>query len=103
LIASTTRAPAMPNDFRVSSCAHTPPYWPREPPMTASGLPLNAPLPNGRDSQSIAFLTTPGMLPLYSGVTTSAASASAAAARSAATAAGASMSAAPTAGSMSSL
>lgn len=53
--------------------------------MTASGLPFSAPSPNGRDSQSIAFLTTAGMLPLYSGVTTRAASASAAAARSAAT------------------
>jgi len=28
LIDSTTRAPAMPKDLRVSSCAHTPPYWP---------------------------------------------------------------------------
>ena len=26
LIASTTRAPAIPNDLRVSSCAQTPPY-----------------------------------------------------------------------------
>lgn len=49
--------------------------------MTASGLPFSAPSPNGRDSQSIAFLTTAGMLPLYSGVTTRAASASAAAAQ----------------------
>ena len=49
-------------------------------PMTASGLPFSAPLPNGRDNQSIAFFTTAGMLPLYSGVTTRAASASAAAA-----------------------
>ena len=38
----------------------------------------------------MAFLMTAGMLPLYSGVTTSAASASAAAARSAVTEAGAS-------------
>ena len=37
------------------------------PPMTAIGLPLSAPLPNGRDNQSIAFFSTPGMLPLYSG------------------------------------
>ena len=51
--------------------------------MTATGLPLSAPLPNGRDNQSIAFFSTPGMLPLYSGVTTSAASASAAAWRNA--------------------
>lgn len=39
--------------------------------MTASGLPFSAPSPNGRGSQSIAFLMTAGMLPLYSGVTTS--------------------------------
>jgi len=58
--------------------------------MTASGLSLSALLPNGRDSQSMAFLSTPGMLPLYSGVTTNTASASAAAARNAATGAGAS-------------
>ena len=77
---STTRGPAIPNDLRVSSCAHTPPYWPSAAPMTASGLSLSAPLPNGRDNQSMAFFSTPGMLPLYSGVTTSAASASAAAA-----------------------
>ena len=38
LIASTTRAPAPPNDLRVSSCAHTPPYRPPEAPITASGL-----------------------------------------------------------------
>ena len=82
---SITRGPAMPNDLRVSSCAHTPPYWPRAAPTTASGLPFSAPSPNGRDNQSIAFFSTPGMLPLYSGVTTSAASAPAAAARSART------------------
>ena len=50
----------MPNDLRVSSCAHTPPYWPNDPPMTANGLSFSAPLPNGRDSQSIAFLMTAG-------------------------------------------
>src|SRR6202044_4221943 len=92
LIDSTTVGPATPNDLRVSSCAQTPPYWPIEPPITASGLPFRRPLPNGRESQSIAFLITAGMLPLYSGVTTSAASASAAADRSAATAAGTSAS-----------
>ena len=49
------------------------------------GLSFSALLPNGLDSQSIAFFRTPGMLPLYSGVTTSAASAAAAAARRATT------------------
>ena len=53
--------------------------------MTASGLALSALFPNGRDNQSIAFFKTPGMLPLYSGVTTSAASASPATWRSALT------------------
>src|SRR5258707_13872031 len=36
--ASTTLAPAIPNDFRASSWAHTPPYRPLEAPTTASGL-----------------------------------------------------------------
>jgi hypothetical protein len=48
-------------------------------------LPFSAPSPQGRDNQSIAFFSTPGMLPLYSGVTTKAASASAAARRNATT------------------
>src|SRR6478752_10354951 len=60
LIASTTRAPAPPNDLRVSSCAHTPPYRPPEAPITASGLAVTAPSPYGRDNQSIAFFTTAG-------------------------------------------
>ena len=48
LRSSTTRGPAMPNDLRVSSCAHTPPYRPSAAPTTASGLPLSALSPNGR-------------------------------------------------------
>ena len=60
LIVSITRAPAIPKDLRVSSCAQTPPYWPKDPPITASGLPFRAPSPNGRESQSIAFLRTAG-------------------------------------------
>lgn len=41
-IDSITRGPATPNDLRVSSCPHTPPERPRDPPMTANGC---APLP----------------------------------------------------------
>ncbi|CKS59752.1 Uncharacterised protein [Mycobacterium tuberculosis] len=52
---------------------------------------FNAPSPNGLDSQSIAFLITAGMLPLYSGVTTKAACASDAASRNALTGAGTSV------------
>ena len=40
--ASTTLAPAIPNDLRASSWAHTPPYWPMEAPTTASGLAVSA-------------------------------------------------------------
>ena len=52
------------------------------------GLVLERPVAVSRDSQSIAFFSTPGMLPLYSGVTTRAASASAPARRNAATGSG---------------
>src|SRR5258705_12860014 len=45
--ASTTLAPAMPNDLRASSWAHTPPYWPIEAPTTASGLADRAVCPEG--------------------------------------------------------
>src|SRR6516164_7925786 len=65
---STTCALAKPKDLRVSSCAHTPPYRPPAAPITASGLPASTLSPYGRDSQSIAFFITAGMLPLYSGV-----------------------------------
>src|SRR5690606_16879012 len=68
LMSSTTVPPAMPTALRASSCAHTPPYWPKAVPTTATGLPEMAPAPIGRDSQSMAFFRTAGMVPLYSGV-----------------------------------
>src|ERR1700730_6582921 len=60
--ASTTLAPAMPKDLPASSWAHIPPYCPMEAPTTASGLADSAFCWWGRDSQSIAFLSAPGML-----------------------------------------
>ena len=51
----------------MSSCAHLPPYGVGVAPTTPNGLPLMAPAPNGRDSQSMALLSTAGMVPLYSG------------------------------------
>ncbi len=85
---SSTTAPAMPAERRVSWCAHLPPYGVGVAPTTANGLPTRAPVPYGRESQSIALLRTAGIVPLYSGVTTSTRSAAATAARSAAAAAG---------------
>src|SRR5690606_13475963 len=60
LMSSTTVPPAMPTALRASSCAHTPPYWPKAVPTTATGLPEMAPAPIGRDSQSMAFFRTAG-------------------------------------------
>src|SRR3954468_5736879 len=45
------------------------PIAPGEVPMIADGLRANEFLPHGRLAQSIAFLRTPGMERLYSGVT----------------------------------
>jgi len=66
-MSSRTRAPAIPSDFRVSSCAQTPPHCPNALPMTATGFPATAFAPNGREPQSIVFLITAGRVPLYSG------------------------------------
>ena len=49
--------------------SHIAPYWPMEAPTTASGSAAIAFCPEGLDSQSIAFLSPPGVLPLCSGVT----------------------------------
>jgi hypothetical protein len=57
-------------------------------PTTATGLLRSAAVAFGRDSQSTAFLSWPGMDELYSGVAKRTASASATAARIRATAAG---------------
>jgi hypothetical protein len=37
--------------------------------MTATGFPVMAPAPNGREIQSMAFFRAPDIVPLYSGVT----------------------------------
>jgi hypothetical protein len=83
VMSSSTRAPAIPNDFRASSCAQRPPKRPKALPITATGLSEMALSPKGRDAQSIAFLSTAGMVPLCSGVITSTASLAAIASRNA--------------------
>ena len=44
-------------------------------PMIAAGLPIRTELRGGREAQSIAFFSTPGIPKLYSGVTMRSASA----------------------------
>jgi hypothetical protein len=58
-------------------------------PIPATGLLRRAFVENGRETQSRAFLSWPGIEPLYSGVAISTASAAAIADRSAATSGGA--------------
>jgi hypothetical protein len=80
--ASTTSAPAIPNDLRASSCAiprHTGPS--RRQPQPAAWPTAHFARKSVTASRS-HFLSPPGMLPLYSGVTTRIASASATAPRS---------------------
>ncbi len=77
-----TRAPAPASALRVSACAHTAPNMPVLVPITATGLFFSAASAVGREAQSMAFLSTPGMEWLYSGVAIRIASASAIAARS---------------------
>src|SRR5829696_2946126 len=85
---STTRAPAAASTFRSSACAHTAPNMPVLAPTTATGLLRSTALANGREAQSIAFLSCPGIDELYSGVATRIASAPAMASRRSATPAG---------------
>jgi hypothetical protein len=75
--------------LRVSAWAQTAPNMPLEAPTTAAGLPRRGLVACGREAQSRAFLRTPGMEALYSGVATRTASAPAIASRSAVTGAGA--------------
>ena len=72
--ASTTRAPTAPNTLRASACAQTAPNMPVLAPTTATSLPLNGLSAIGRESQSIAFFSAPGIEWLYSGVANSTAS-----------------------------
>jgi hypothetical protein len=75
--------------LRVSACAQTAPNIPVEAPITAAGVPVSALSPAGREAQSSAFFSTPGIEWLYSGVAIRTASASRIASRSASTASGA--------------
>ena len=75
-----------PRIFLVSACAQMPPNEPVLAPMTATGLPRKTAVSRGREPQSSAFLSAPGMEPLYSGVTMRTASAPATAERNASTA-----------------
>jgi len=74
--------------LRASAWAQTAPNIPVEAPITAAGLPVSALCPAGREAQSKAFFSAPGIEWLYSGVATRTASASRIAWRSSATAAG---------------
>ena len=57
--------------LRRCCCATAVPMAPPDAPMPAVGLPLKEFLPYGREAQSMAFLSTPGIERLYSGVTIS--------------------------------
>jgi hypothetical protein len=75
--------------LRSSACDHTAPNAPVEAPTTATGFPRSGFFASGRETQSSAFLSWPGIDELYSGVAIRSASAPAIAPRRAATAAGA--------------
>ena len=79
---SITRAALAPSTFRTSACAQTAPNIPVLAPTTATGLPQSAFSPFGREAQSSAFLSWPGIEELYSGVAIRTASADSIAARS---------------------
>lgn len=61
---------------RMACCARAVPSCPGEAPITAAGMWLNEFWPHGREAQSIAFFSAPGIERLYSGVTNRTASAS---------------------------
>jgi hypothetical protein len=63
-----------------------PPYAVGDADSTSTGLPRNTERRGGRESQSTALPSSPGTVPLYSGVTTTTKSAAVTAARSEATA-----------------
>ena len=58
---STTRAPIAPSTLRSSACAQTAPKTPALEPITATGLLRNAFVASGREAQSSAFLSAPGI------------------------------------------
>src|SRR5262245_61422651 len=83
---SITRAPAAASDLRSSACAQTAPNIPVLAPIVATGLLRSAAVANGREAQSTAFFSAPGIEWLYSGVANSRASACSIAARQLSTA-----------------
>ena len=74
--------------MRVSACAQTAPNIPVLAPITSAGLPRIGFSAIGRETQSSAFFSAPGIEWLYSGVAISTASAAAIASFSARTAGG---------------
>ena len=74
--------------MRVSAAAQTPPNIPVLDESTATGLFSTGDSASGREAQSSAFLSTPGIDELYSGVAISTASASSSASLNRRTAAG---------------
>ena len=60
--------PAQPSTLRVSACAHTAPNMPVLAPITSAGLPRIGFSAIGRETQSSAFFSPPGIEWLYSGV-----------------------------------
>ena len=70
-----TRAPAVASTFRSSACAQTAPKAPALAPTTATGLFRSGFVATGRETQSSAFFSEPGMDELYSGVANRTASA----------------------------
>ena len=75
-------------DLCVSAAAQTPPNKPVLEESTATGLFRTGESASGRDAQSKAFLSTPGIEELYSGVATRTASAASSASLKSSTAAG---------------
>ena len=75
-VSSSVRAPSAASTFRVSAAAQTPPNMPVLDESTAAGLLRTGDSASGRDAQSSAFLSTPGIDELYSGVEIRIASAS---------------------------
>src|SRR5207253_6159177 len=72
---SSTRAPSAARTLRSSACAQAAPNAPVVAPTTATGLFRSTFVATGREIQSIAFFSWPGMDVLYSGVAKSTASA----------------------------
>ena len=67
-VSSIVRAPRAPMTLRVSAAAQTPPNIPVLDESTATGLLRTGDSTSGREAQSSAFLSTPGIDELYSGV-----------------------------------